>query len=368
MQATKKIAVLVSFSGQGGVERSFALLMNELVARGIAVDLLLIKSNSPHLSALSPNIRQIPLKNQHAATCVGEVAAYLAREQPSALLVAKHRAILASIKAKKRAKVDTPLYGVIGINVSQSLENRSAVQRWQWYWLMRRHYPKLTGLIGVSEGVAADLRSITGMTDDQVTAIKNPVTTDAMLQEASYPVDHRWLADDFDEPVLITVGRLTKNKDHGMLLRAFGRINAERPSRLLILGEGPERSQLESQITALQLQDRVELAGFVDRPWAWMAKADLFVLSSFAEGSGNVLTEAMAVGTAVVSTDCPSGPSEMLDGGKVAPLVPVGDDKALAEACLSVLSSAAAPEVLARAVAPFTAAASAENYLKFMRL
>ncbi len=368
MQPTKKIAVLVSFSGQGGVERSFALLMNELVSRGIAVDLLLIKRNSPHLSALSPDIRQIPLKNQHAATCVGEVAAYLAQEQPSALLVAKHRAILASIKAKKRAKVETPLFGVIGINVSQSLENRSALQRWQWNWLMRRHYPKLTGLIGVSEGVVEDLQRITGMPDDQVTAIKNPVTTDAMLEEASCPVDHRWLAEDFDEPVLITVGRLTKNKDHDMLLRAFERINAERPSRLLILGEGPERSRLDSQIAALQLQDRVELTGFVDRPWAWMAKADLFVLSSFAEGSGNVLTEAMAVGTAVVSTDCPSGPSEMLDGGKVAPLVPVGDDKALAEACLNVLSGPVDPEVLARAVAPFTAAASAENYLEFMSL
>ena len=200
---------------------------------------------------------------------------------------------------------------------------------------MRRHYPKLTGLIGVSEGVVEDLQRITGMSDGHVTAIKNPVTTDAMLEEASCPVDHRWLADDFDEPVLITVGRLTKNKDHDMLLRAFERINAERPSRLLILGEGPERSRLESQIAALQLQDRVELTGFVDRPWAWMAKADLFVLSSFAEGS-QCPHRSHGRGYRRGIYRLPFRPSEMLDGGKVAPLVPVGDDQALADACLNV--------------------------------
>ena len=184
---------------------------------------------------------------------------------------------------------------------------------------MRNEYPKLNGIIAVSEGVREDLLKTTGMPTSRITAIKNPVTTADMIEEAQTPVDHPWLSENFDEPVLITVGRLTKNKDHQTLLEAFRLMNDTVPSRLLILGEGPERASLEKIIAETGLADRVQLPGFVDTPWAWMAKSSLFVLSSFAEGSGNVLTEAMAVGTPVVSTDCHSGPSQMLDGGRIAP-------------------------------------------------
>ena len=206
------------------------------------------------------------------------------------------------------------------------------------------------------------------MPADRITAIKNPVTTAEMIREAHTPVDHPWLSKNFDEPVLITVGRLTKNKDHQTLLEAFRLINDTTPSRLLILGEGPERASLEKIIAETGMADRVQLPGFVDTPWAWMAKSSLFVLSSFAEGSGNVLTEAMAVGTPVVSTDCPSGPSEMLDGGRIAPLVPVGDAEALAAACMDVLNSGIASSLLDEAVAPFKAEVAAKHYLEFMRV
>ena len=233
---------------------------------------------------------------------------------------------------------------------------------------MRNEYPKLDGIIAVSEGVREDLLKTTGMPTSRITAIKNPVTTADMIEEAQTPVDHPWLSENFDEPVLITVGRLTKNKDHQTLLEAFRLMNDTVPSRLLILGEGPERASLEKIIAETGLADRVQLPGFVNRPWAWMAKSSLFVLSSFAEGSGNVLTEAMAVGTPVVSTDCPSGPSEMLDGGRIAPLVPVGDAKALAAACIDVLNSGIAASLLDEAVAPFKAEVAAKHYLAFMNV
>ena len=368
MAKKTKIAVLISFSGQGGVERSFALLVNEIVASGIEVDLLLIKRKSPHLKALSPVVNQIPLKRQHSATCVSEVADYLLKETPKALLVAKHRAILAALKACKKAGTNTPITGVIGINVTQSLTHRSRLQRWHWRWLMRNEYPKLNGIIAVSEGVRDDLLKTTGMPDDRITAIKNPVTTADMIREAQTSVDHPWLLENFDEPVLITVGRLTKNKDHQTLLKAFSLINDAVPSRLLILGEGPKRAGLEKIIAETGLADRVQLPGFVETPWAWMAKCSLFVLSSFAEGSGNVLTEAMAVGTPVVSTDCPSGPSEMLDGGRIAPLVPVGDAKALAKACIDILTNGITSSSLDEAVAPFKAELAARHYLAFMNV
>lgn len=368
MTRKNKIAVLVSFSGQGGVERSFALLVNEIVAVGVEVDLLLIKRKSPHLAALSPAVNQIHLKRQHAVTCINEVADYLWKETPQALLVAKHRAILAALKARKKAGTDTPITGVVGINVTQSLAHRSRLQRWHWGRLMRNEYPKLNGIIAVSEGVREDLLTTTGMPAERITAIKNPVTTADMIREAKAAVDHPWMRDDFDEPVVISVGRLTKNKDHQTLLKAFRLINDEVPSRLLILGEGPERPTLERAIAETGLLDRVQLPGFVDRPWAWMAKSSLFVLSSFAEGSGNVLTEAMSVGIPVVSTDCPSGPNEILDGGRIAPLVPIGDAAALAEACIGVLKTGIAPSLLEEAVAPFKAEVAARSYLAFMKV
>ena len=205
MAKKNKIAVLVSFSGQGGVERSFALLVNEIAALGIEVDLLLIKRKSPHLAALSPAVNQIPLKRQHAATCVNEVANYLQKEAPQALLVAKHRAMLAALKARKKAGTDTPITGVIGINVTQSLAHRSRFQRWHWGRLMRNEYPKLNGIIAVSEGVREDLLTTTGMPADRITAIKNPVTTAEMIREAQTSVDHPWLSENFGEPVLITL-------------------------------------------------------------------------------------------------------------------------------------------------------------------
>ena len=145
---------------------------------------------------------------------------------------------------------------------------------------MRNEYPKLNGIIAVSEGVREDLLTTTGMPADRITAIKNPVTTAEMIRDAQTSVDHPWLSENFGEPVLITVGRLTKNKDHKTLLEAFRLINDTIPSRLLILGEGPERTSLEKIITETGLADRVQLPGFVDTPWAWMAKSSLFVLSS----------------------------------------------------------------------------------------
>ncbi len=128
-------------------------------------------------------------------------------------------------------------------------------------------------------------------------------------------------------------------KDFSVLIRAFAKVRAKRDCRLVILGEGELRPELEALVRELDVQDSVQLPGFVNNPYAWMSRAELFVLSSAWEGFGNVLVEAMACGATVVSTDCPSGPSEILEGGKWGPLVPVGDVDALAERMLEALSS-----------------------------
>jgi glycosyltransferase involved in cell wall biosynthesis len=169
-------------------------------------------------------------------------------------------------------------------------------------------------------------------------------------------------------PTICAAGRLQRQKDFPTLLRAFARLAARRDCRLLILGEGQARSRLESLIAELGLTERAALVGFQRNPYAFLARAALFVLSSAWEGSPNVLTEAMALGIAVVSTDCPSGPAELLDGGRFGPLVPVGDDAALAAAMAATLDRPLPAAVLKSAVADYEQTRSARRYLEVLGL
>ncbi|MGB5494721.1 MAG: glycosyltransferase, partial [Sedimenticolaceae bacterium] len=167
----------------------------------------------------------------------------------------------------------------------------------------------------------------------------------------------------FAVPVILGAGRLTEQKDFATLLRAFARMQALRPVRLVILGEGRLRGELERLADELGVGDRVALPGFTTNPYAWLARAALFVLSSAWEGSPNVLTEALALGVPSVATDCPSGPRELLAGGRYGALVAVGDPGGLAEAMLATLEAPLPAGQLRQAVSDYTAEAAALGYL-----
>jgi glycosyltransferase involved in cell wall biosynthesis len=166
--------------------------------------------------------------------------------------------------------------------------------------------------------------------------------------------------------VIVGAGRLQRQKDFPTLIRAFGLVRGEHPCRLIILGDGSGRSRLEGLAAELDLDADVDMPGFQANPYPFMARADLFVLSSAWEGSPNVLTEAMALGTPVVSTDCPSGPHELLDGGRFGPLVPVGDPQALARAMIETLEQPLPAHSLKSAVAEYNQDRSARRYLEAM--
>jgi glycosyltransferase involved in cell wall biosynthesis len=226
-------------------------------------------------------------------------------------------------------------------------------------------YPRADGVIAVSRGVADDTLAITGLPPERVAVVRNPVITPALYDQAGAPCEHPWMTRP-DRPVIVAAGRLTRQKDFATLIRAFARLHARRPCRLIILGEGSLRRVLERLAVQLSLADDLDMPGFVADPYPFLARAHLFVLSSAWEGSPNVLTEALALGTPVVATDCPSGPREILEGGRVAPLVPVGDDRALAEAMAAVLEAPPSAESLRAAAAEYTAAASARRYLEVL--
>ncbi len=192
-------------------------------------------------------------------------------------------------------------------------------------------YPHAAAVVAVSERVADDLAATVGLPRSAIHAIPNPVVRQDSESREPARLPHPWLAD-AGPPVVLAVGRLTRTKDHAALLRAFARLRRERSARLLVLGEGPERPRLERLARALDLTADVALPGFVPNPLAAMERAAVLVHTSRREGFGSVLAEALAAGCAVVATDCPGGPREILAGGRFGRLVPLGDDEALARA------------------------------------
>ena len=200
-------------------------------------------------------------------------------------------------------------------------------RRWLGFGPERFAYRRVERLTGCSQGVADDAAEVFDVPPHRVLALPNPRHS----QEASLeltPVQRPL----FDKPVLLAVGRLTPQKDFGMLLRAFADLSSRHDLNLVILGEGPERASLEAQAQELGVADRVFLLGFVDNAEAFMRRARLFVMSSRNEGLPMVLIEALGAGAAIVSTDCHFGPRELLDDGRLGRLTPVEDAKSFATA------------------------------------
>ncbi len=360
------LAVFISLSGAGGVERMVMNLVREFSRYPIKLDLLTLKANSEHFADIPSTVRIIQLKSNSSVTCIPELKRYFQQEQPDAMLVAKDRAGRAALKARKRASSSTRIAIRLGTNLSSALTKRSVLNRWYRLRRIQKTYPLADTIIAVSNGVANDTHTLSHYPLEKIQVIRNPVITAQMREQAKESVPHEWLNDEI--PVVMGAGRFTDQKDFDTLINAFGKLSENRNARLIILGEGKLRPELEALIDELQLHDQVILPGFQSNLYAWLAHADLFVLSSRWEGSPNVLTEALALGIPSVSTRCPSGPDEILQNGKVGPLVEIGDVNALATAMQTTLEAPPEKQLLQAAVAEYTAAVSAQRYLKALNI
>ena len=360
------IAVFASFSGAGGVERMLVNLMRGFVDLGRPVDLLLAGAESPHLERLPAAVCRIDMGSRHTLGAAIGLARYLRRERPWALLAAKDRAGRAAVLARRLAGTDTRIVLRLGTNLSAAMAGRSALDRWLRYVPIRQLYPSIDQIVAVSNGVADDTTAIARYPRARISVVRNPVVTPELTQDAALPCPHPWLSEHRDRrlPIIVGAGRLQQQKDFPTLIRAFAQVRRTRPCRLLLLGDGRERATLEALIAQLGIGADVELPGFQQNLYPFLGRADLFVLSSAWEGSPNVLTEALALGTPVVATDCPSGPREILDDGRFGPLVPVGDAPALASAMTQTLDRPLPATILASAVNAYTQEASARAYLR----
>lgn len=204
--------------------------------------------------------------------------------------------------------------------------------------LMRWLFPHADLVISPSQGVAEDMLAITQLPAERSAVVYNPVYRSEILQLSKLDPGHPWLMDG-PEPVVLAAGKLEPQKDFQTLLLAFSIVVRNRPARLIMLGEGHDRELLENMIRDLDITQYVEMPGFVENPHQYFKRANLFVLSSAWEGLPNVLIEAMACGCPAVATDCPSGPREILDEGRIGKLVPVGNAEALAKAIIESLDN-----------------------------
>lgn len=366
-----------------------------LAGRGHPVDLVVARTDAAYLAEIPDNINVVKLKETPSwrgrlAVLAGDLrgapellkpvllprkgawelrylpnlVAYLQHSRPAALISGKIYPNLIAIWAKHLAGVRTRII------VSERVDTRQAgpgpkAHMWRQRFrepLVRRYYPWAEHIVGVSQGVADDLVRRLGLPRERIATIYNPVMGDGILEKARQPLDHPWYAPG-EPPIIISAGRLNVQKDFPTLLRAFARLRSERRARLMILGEGELRPELEALARTLGIAEDFALPGWAANPVAHMARADLFVLSSAWEGFGNVLVEALACGCPVVSTDCPSGPSEILDGGRYGRLAPVGDAEALAAAMAKTLDAPPAPEVLRARAEVFSVDAAVDRYL-----
>ncbi|MGD8868374.1 MAG: glycosyltransferase, partial [Gemmatimonadales bacterium] len=317
--------------GAGG-QRSMLNLAHGIAALGYPMDLVLAKAKGEFLSEVHEPVNVVDLNASRALTSAPALVRYLRRERPAAMLSVFGFLNVVALPAWRMSRVKTRMFVCEQNTVSMEAGNASSWGTRVTPHLMRRFYPWANGVVVVSRGVKDDMVRLTNLPRRHITVIYNPSVVSAEVQKkASESLDHPWFKP-AQPPVLLAVGRLQPQKDYPLLLRTFAQVRQTLPARLMILGEGKERPMLEAMIKELDLQKDVSLPGFVMNPYAYMARASLYVLSSRWEGLPTVLIEALCCGTSVVATDCPSGPREILRGGKYGRLVPVGDETALTHA------------------------------------
>ena len=361
MRQPPRVALFVPSLIGGGAERMMVNLADGFASRGLSVDLVLVKASGPYLAEVPSSVRVVALGSSRVSTSLPALVRYLRRERPAALLSTLNHANVTAVLAGVLAGVKTRIVVRQANTLSQSSGAAKKLVSRAMPLLVRRLYTWADEIVAVSEGVAQDLTRIASLPAARIRVIPNPVVMPNLDALAREPVDHGWFASGAP-PIVLGVGRLTKQKDFATLCRAIAMVRQRRPVRLVILGEGEDRAALDGLVTELGIADSVALPGFVTNPFAYMSKASVFVLSSAWEGLPGALIQAMACGTPVIATDCESGPREILQGGLFGRIVPVGNPQAMADAIDAVLAEARRPESEA-AWRPYTQAAAVDQYL-----
>jgi glycosyltransferase involved in cell wall biosynthesis len=365
------LAFFVPDLSVGGAEQVTVTIVNGLAERGDNVELLLSRFDGELRWELSDRVSVVELPPSRTSvlgvvTHLPALVSYIRRKQPTAMFPHLGHPSIVSLTASRLANTDTAVipthHSAFGVSADQSTKDR-LVER-----LIPRFYPTADRIIAVSGGVAESITNRMAVDREDISVLHNPVDVESVRARAQQPVDHKWVEDEATDLVLF-VGRLASQKELETWLRAFRRVHERHPqTRGVIAGQGPRREALLELRDEMGLSDVVSMPGYVDNPYRFMGQADTFLLSSRFEGLPTVLIEALACGCPIVSTDCPSGPREILDDGEYGALVPVGDEAGLAEAVNRRLTDPIPPDVLRDRADAFAPESVFDKYEQFLNV
>jgi glycosyltransferase involved in cell wall biosynthesis len=322
----------------GGIQRVFLNLARGFLEHGLAVDLVQATPENEMRDQVPAGVRLVDLNAHRALASLWPLVRYLRRERPDAMICGAIQTNIAAIWARRLSGVPTKLilteHNVVSVIAANARTLRAKVTP----WFVRRFYPWAEELVAVSHGAAADLACLLGIPVRKIRVIYNPIIGPDLWNRIEEPLEHAWFAEG-QKPVLIAVGRLHYHKDYPTLLRAFAILRKSVDCRVMFLGDGEERGNLEALARELGVEANVLFAGTVPNPLPYMRRAAVLVLSSIVESLSIALIEGLAAGVPIVATDCPVGPREVLMDGAYGTLVPVGDPVAMAGAVKEVLQS-----------------------------
>lgn len=379
------VALVIPSLRIGGAERSTLRIARGLVERGHKVDVVLLGNTNAlqhdvpsgariiHLTSSSSfpqntvhrRIRvqdqtgfplSLLVKSSYAHNSM-RIAAYIDDQRPDFVLPSLPGAKIATLLSTACTEFQPRIVPIF--------RNHILKRSWKERQLLAKLLDVAAHTIAVSDGVADSVRRHLSMPEEKVTRIYNPVVVPETHRLAEMPPDHPWFSES-DIPIVLGAGRLGRVKDFPTLIRAFALTARNRPVRLIILGEGTWRTRLEKLVQRLQINNSVSLPGWVENPYSYMRRASAFLLSSRYEGLPNVLIEALSCGCPCASTDCPSGPREILDNGRVGPLVPVGDHVALSESLHALLDNPPNGDLLLAQAQRFSFSRSVSQYEKVL--
>lgn len=339
VRVMKKVAFFIS-SYFDGIGVNTLRLADEFAKNNYSVDLLTSKDEVPIIkSNISQRINCYGFKQKSVYKRLPELIRYIKKERPDVIISGGETPNLILIlsrfflfkrqRPKAITSIRTHLSTQLGFRKKNFRENILV-------FMGKVLYKYSDQIVTVSNGVASDVSKLFKIDINKIKVIYNPIINDEIFEKGNEKINHSWLTHG-NHLVILGVGRLVRQKNFPLLIDAFSILRQKVNAKLIIIGEGKEKENLHKKINFMQLSEDIHLTGYLDNPYPYMKLSDVFVLSSDWEGFANVIVEAMAFNTNIVSTKCPSGPSEILKNGEFGYLVDPGDKNNLAEAILKSL-------------------------------